>query len=51
MLGGDLDYFGPGSLAVQGLWPVLWGRSLRDVTGAGDTEIRAGALGDQQPCR
>ena len=39
MLGGDLDYFGPGSLAVQGLWPVLWGRSLRDVTGAGDTEI------------
>jgi len=39
MLGGDLDYFGPGSLAVQGLWPALWGRSLRDVTGAGDTEI------------
>ncbi len=39
MLGGDLDYFGPGSLAVQGLWPVLWGRSLRDVTGADDTEI------------
>jgi hypothetical protein len=39
MLGGDLDYFGPGSLAVQGLWPVLWGRSLRDVTGAGETEI------------
>jgi hypothetical protein len=39
MLGGDLDYFGPGSLAVQGFWPVLWGRFLRDVTGAGDTEI------------
>jgi hypothetical protein len=39
MLGGDLDYFGPGSLAVQGLWPVLWGRFLRDVTGAGNTEI------------
>ncbi|SEF01869.1 hypothetical protein SAMN05519104_7797 [Rhizobiales bacterium GAS188] len=39
MLGGDLDYFGPGSLAVQGLWPVLWGRSLRDVTGAGGREI------------
>ena len=39
MLGGDLDYFGPGSLAVQGLWPVLWGRYLRDVTGAGDFEI------------
>ena len=39
MLGGDLDHFGPGSLAVQGLWPVLWGRFLRDVMGAGDTEI------------
>src|SRR5262249_28982795 len=39
MLGGDLDEFGPGSLAMQGLWPVLWGRFLRDVTGAGDTEI------------
>jgi hypothetical protein len=39
MLGGDLDYFGPGSLAVQGLWPALWGRSLRDVTGAGAAEI------------
>ena len=49
MLGGDLDYFGPGSLAVQGLWPVLWGRYLRDVTGAGDTEIDARALGDPQP--
>ncbi len=31
-LGGELDHFGPGSLAVQGLWPVLWGRALRDVT-------------------
>jgi hypothetical protein len=39
MLGGDLDYFGPGSLSVQGFWPVLWGRFLRDVTGIGDTEI------------
>ena len=39
MLGGDLDYFGPGSLAVQGLWPVLWGRTLRDVTGMGSREI------------
>jgi hypothetical protein len=39
MLGGDLDYFGPGALAVQGLWPVLWGRFLRDVTGAGASEI------------
>ena len=38
MLGGDLDYYGPGSLAVQGLWPVLWGRVLRDVIGAGDNE-------------
>src|SRR5450755_4324166 len=34
VLGGDLDYSGPGSLAVTGLWPVLWGRALRDVTGA-----------------
>jgi hypothetical protein len=39
MLGGDLDYFAPGSLSVQGLWPVLWGRFLRDVTGAGATEV------------
>lgn len=39
MLGGDLDYYGPGSLAVQGLWPVLWGRVLRDVIGIGSDEI------------
>ena len=39
MLGGDLDYYGPGSLAVQGLWPVLWGRVLRDVIGVGVDEI------------
>jgi hypothetical protein len=39
LLGGELDYFGPGGLAVQGLWPVLWGRALRDVTGAGEHEI------------
>ena len=39
MLGGDLDSYGPGSIAVQGLWPVLWGRALRDVTGAGNTEM------------
>jgi hypothetical protein len=39
MLGGELDYFGHGSLAVQGFWPVLWGRHMRDVTGAGDREI------------
>ncbi|SKD00293.1 hypothetical protein SAMN05445504_8027 [Burkholderia sp. CF099] len=39
MLGGELDYYGPGSLAVQGFWPALWGRYLRDVTGAGETEI------------
>ncbi|MDM0109869.1 hypothetical protein QTH97_33495 [Variovorax sp. J22R24] len=38
MAGGDLDYYGPGSLAVQGLWPVLWGRMLRDVIGAGANE-------------
>ncbi len=39
MLGGDLDYYAPGSLAVQGFWPVLWGRVLRDVTGAGAAEL------------
>ena len=38
LLGGDLDPRRPGSLAVRGLWPLLWGRALRDVTGAGDTE-------------
>jgi hypothetical protein len=38
MIGGDLDYYAPGSLAVQGLWPVLWGRVLRDVVGAGANE-------------
>lgn len=39
MLGGDLDYYAPGSLAVQGFWPVLWGRVLRDVIGSGALEI------------
>lgn len=39
MLGGDLDFYGPASLAVQGFWPVLWGRYLRDVTGAKGTEL------------
>jgi hypothetical protein len=39
MLGGELDYFGPGSLAVQGFWPVLWGRALRDVTTSDGREI------------
>ena len=38
MLNGDHDHHSPGSLAVRGLWPVLWGRALRDVTGAGETE-------------
>lgn len=33
LIGGDVDLFGPGSLAVQGFWPVLWGRMLRDVVG------------------
>src|SRR5262249_162058 len=37
-LGGDLDAYGPGSLAVQGFWPVLWGRAFRDVT-TSDAEI------------
>ena len=35
LLGGDTDFFGPGSLAVQGFWPVLWGRMWRDVMGGG----------------
>ncbi|KGN39775.1 hypothetical protein N801_19045 [Knoellia aerolata DSM 18566] len=39
MLGGHLDHFGPGCLAVEGLWPVLWGRALRDVLGAGAIEL------------
>lgn len=39
MLGGELDYYAPSALAVEGLWPVLWGRVLRDVVGIGDTEI------------
>ncbi|MGI8867339.1 MAG: hypothetical protein ACR2F6_00420 [Mycobacteriales bacterium] len=38
VLGGDLDCYGPGSLAVQGLWPALWGRAFSDVVGAGDRE-------------
>jgi hypothetical protein len=39
LLNGATDYYAPGSLAVQALWPVLWGRSLRDVIGAGDAEV------------
>ena len=38
MLGGELDYLAPSALAVEGLWPVLWGRVLRDVIGIGETE-------------
>ena len=41
MLGGARDHVAPGALPVQGLWPVLWGRSLRDVTGAGAAEVDA----------
>ncbi len=39
ILGGDLNFSMPGALAVQGFWPVLWGRTLRDVTGAGAREV------------
>ncbi len=39
MLGGDLDLLGPGSLAVQGFWPVLWGRALRDVVTGDEPDI------------
>ena len=48
MIGGDLDYYAPGSLAVQGLWPVLWGRVLRDVVGAGanETALARWAIGN-----
>jgi hypothetical protein len=38
ILGGELDTLVPGTLAVTGLWPVLWGRAFRDVTGAADLE-------------
>jgi hypothetical protein len=38
MPGGGLDYLAASMLAVQGLWPVLWGRVLRDVIGIGETE-------------
>lgn len=31
MIDGEHDSYGPGSLAVQAFWPVLWGRSIRDV--------------------
>lgn len=47
MLGGDLDHFGPGALAVQGLWPVLFGRALRDVTGAGAHEVELNRWANQ----
>jgi len=39
MIGGDLDYYAPSALAVEGLWPALWGRVMRDVIGIGDAEI------------
>jgi hypothetical protein len=39
MLGGDLDFAHPGAQAVQGFWPVLWGRALRDVTTTDGREI------------
>ena len=38
MPGGELDYLAASMLAVEGLWPVLWGRVLRDVIGIGETE-------------
>ncbi len=39
MLGGELDYRAPSALAVEGLWPVLWGRVLRDIIGIGEAEV------------
>lgn len=38
MPGGDLDHATAGRAAVRGLWPLLWGRTLRDVVGAGRVE-------------
>jgi hypothetical protein len=39
LLGGRLDQRGPGAAVVQALWPVLWGRALRDVIGGGAVEV------------
>jgi hypothetical protein len=39
LLGGDLDHAAPGRSVVQGLWPALWGRALRDVTIVGPQEV------------
>jgi hypothetical protein len=39
LLGGWFDQRGPGAVVVQALWPVLWGRALRDVNGAGAAEV------------
>lgn len=36
--GGDTDPDGHGPAVVRALWPVLWGRSLRDMTGAAKHE-------------
>ncbi len=43
--GADLDC---ASIAVRALWPVLWGRALRDVTGAGpgETQLSGWAAGN-----
>ena len=38
LLGGDLDHDGAQYLLVAALWNVLWGRSMRDVIGAGANE-------------
>lgn len=35
---GDLRHLEFGRAAVQGLWPLLWGRALRDVVGAAGRE-------------
>lgn len=38
LLGGDVDHDGAQHSLVGALWNVLWGRSMRDVIGAGATE-------------
>lgn len=38
--GGDVPAAGYGHVIVRGLWPVLWGHAMRDVTGAGEAEPR-----------
>lgn len=44
---GDLDPLSAGQLAVTGLWPVLWGRTLRNVIGTRSEPELAGWARDR----